>query len=210
MFHPPMGSVKCRAVPALGEVLLESGSGSVLSERIEADGEEAREVGGVLKSEHVLVAELSVGDEGDRLAGAAEWIGVAGADAEQLDAVRGGALVALRHDEVEAGEEAARDVGEWHLAVELRDESEPLRRGDGVGVDAGLAVPPGVRAGMVDLEAVRVVLDGADAQAELHELWDDLLDQGRLARVALADDGDESRLGVGGRRAAARRRACWG
>src|SRR5665647_1834539 len=116
MFHPPMGSVKCRAVPALGEVLRESGSGSVLSERIE----------------------------------------VAGADAEQLDAVRGGALVALRHDEVEAGEEAARDVGEWHLAVELRDEGKPLRRGDGVGVGAGLAVPPGVLAWMVDLEAVRV------------------------------------------------------
>src|SRR5665648_1175505 len=50
---------------------------------------------------------------------------------------------------------------------------------------------------------LRVMLDGADAQAELHELWDDLLDQGRLARVALADDGDERRLGVGGRRVAA-------
>src|SRR5450830_1784675 len=180
MFHPRMGSVKCRAEPAHGEVLLGSGSGSVLPERVEADGEETREAGSVIQSERVLVVQLRVGDERDGLAGSAEWIGVAGADAEQLDAVRGGALVALRHDEVEAGEEAARDVCEWHLAVELRDEGKPLRRRDGVGVGAGLAVPPGVLARMVDLEAVRVMLDGADAQAELHELWDDLLDQGRL------------------------------
>ena len=63
--------------------------------------------------------------------------------------------------------------------------------GDDVGFGAGLAVPPGVLARVVDLEGVRVVLDGPDAQPELDELRHDLLDEGRLAGVALADDGDE-------------------
>src|SRR5665647_2984167 len=203
MFHSPMGSVKCRAVPASGEVLrgvwalvswallgTPAGQGvtaapaaaaqaSVLPERVETDGEEAREAGPVLQPEPVLVLQLRVGDEGDGLAGAAEWLRVAGADAEQLDAVRRRAFVALGDDEVEAGEEAARDIGQRQLAVQPGDEREALRRGDGVGVGTGLAVPPGVLARMVDLEAVRVVLDGADAQAEPHEFWDDLFDQGR-------------------------------
>ena len=39
------------------------------------------------------------------------------------------------------------------------------------------------------------MLDGADAQPQAHELGDELLDQRRLAGVALADDGDQGRLG---------------
>ena len=142
----------------------------------------------------MLVRKAGVGDQGERLAGGAERLGVPGAAAEQLDAVRGAALVALGDDDVEAAVVAGDDLGERQLAVEPGDEGEALGRGDHVGLGAGLAVAPGVLAGMVDLERVRVVLDGADAQAQLDQLGHELLDQGRLARVALADDGDEGGL----------------
>ena len=92
------------------------------------------------------------------------------ADPEELHAVRRGALVPLGDDDVEAVVEAARDVDQLELVVELGDEGEALRRGDHVGLGARLAVPPGVLAGMVDLEGVRVMLDGADAQPELDQL----------------------------------------
>jgi hypothetical protein len=99
MFHPRLGSVKCRAVPALGEVLplrgcRAGGEVSVLPEGVEVVGEEERQTGAVFEAEAVCVVQLGVGDERHRLAGAAEGLGVAGADAEELDAVRRRALVA--------------------------------------------------------------------------------------------------------------------
>ena len=84
---------------------------------------------------------------------------MAGGRPEDLDPVRRGALVAFGHHEVETGEITARDRAERHLAVEPRDVGETLRRGDHVGLRAGLAVAPRVLAGVVDLEAVGVVLD---------------------------------------------------
>ena len=91
------------------------------------------------------------------------------------------------------------DVGQRELAVEL-GQMKARRSGEemGVGPGPGLAAPPGVLAGVVDLEAVRVVLDRADAQAELHgSSGTTSLDERCLARVALADDGDEGRLLLG-------------
>ena len=46
---------------------------------------------------------------------------------------------------------------------------------------------------MVDLKVVRIVLDRADPQSEPFELGQQSLDERGLARVALADDGDQCR-----------------
>ena len=99
-----------------------------LAQGVEPGGEERGEAGAVVEAEAVLVLEVRVGDEGDRLARRAERLGVAGADAEELDAVRGGALVALGDDDVEAAVVAADDLGERQLAVQPGDEGEALRR----------------------------------------------------------------------------------
>ena len=81
----------------------------------------------------------------------------------------------------------------------LRDVGETLGRSDDVGLRPGLAVAPGVLARVVDLEAVGVVLDGADPQPEPDELGHELLDQRGLARVALADHRHQRGAGVGSR-----------
>ena len=64
-----------------GACPLASGRPSVVAQRLEAGGEKGGEAGAVLEAEALLVPELGVGDQGDGLAGGAERLGVAGADA---------------------------------------------------------------------------------------------------------------------------------
>ena len=86
---------------------------------------------------------------------------------------------------------AAAISGSVEFALDALDMRDAMGRGDDDVIRSGLRVPPGVLARMVNLKAVRVVLDRRHAVAARLEFADELFQQRGLAGVGLADDGED-------------------
>lgn len=109
--------------------------------------------------------------------------------AHDLDGWQAAFAITLDDHHVVAGH-ARHDVGAFRFPIGGLDTRHLARSRDNRLAGAGVAMPPRVFPGDVDVEPdMAVVLDAAHVQTATDQLGDELLDKGCLAGIMTPDDG---------------------
>src|SRR3990172_9395264 len=108
-----------------------------------------------------------------------------------LDLGEPGGLVPLRKDDVHPLDEPRKDRLEGDLFPVMQDDRRLFPGGDHRDIRPRGGEPVTVLPGVVDLEAVRVVLDGGHPMPGRFQTRDDLLREGRLSRVLPPDEAQD-------------------
>ena len=112
------------------------------------------------------------------------------AGAHDLDGGQAAFAITFDDHHVVAGH-ARHDVGAFRFPIGGLDTRHLARSRDNRLAGAGVAMPPRVFPGDVDVEPdMAVVLDAAHVQTATDQLGDELLDKGCLAGIMTPDDGD--------------------
>lgn len=110
---------------------------------------------------------------------------------EDLNLWGGARLIPFRDHKINAIEIALHDLMQGDVVVGVADNPKPTGGGECHDIRAGLFMSPGVFTGFVHVEFMDMVLDRPDSDMPGPERRDEFLQEGGLAAVGLADDGDD-------------------
>lgn len=111
-----------------------------------------------------------------------------------LDLGEPGGLVPLRKDDVHPLDEPRKDCLEGDLFPVMQDDSRLFPGGNHGGIRTRRLEPVAVLPGVVDLESMRIVLDGGYTKTCRLQPYDDLLHERRLSRILPAYEADDGKV----------------